>query len=84
MRLLYCKEKQKNSSEAGISIISLVVTVIVLLILAGVSLNSIVGESGVIDSTRNGVDKVVSTEDKMQNDLNALINQVDEQLSNET
>ena len=36
----------------GITIISLVVTIIVLLILAGVSISTLVGENGVVDNTK--------------------------------
>ncbi len=81
---LYCKEKQRKSSESGITIIALVVTIAVLLILAGVSITSLVGSEGVIDSTKKSVNEVVSTEDELNNNLNDLINKVDEQLSTET
>lgn len=81
---LYCKEKQRKSSESGITIIALVVTIAVLLILAGVSITSIVGSEGVIDSTRESINKVIRNEDSMQSNLNDLINEVDEQLSTET
>ena len=36
----------------GITIISLVVTIIVLLILAGVSISTLVGENGVVDNAK--------------------------------
>ena len=40
-------QKQKNK-ETGITLIALVVTIIVLIILAGVSINMLVGENGII------------------------------------
>ena len=36
----------------GITIISLVVTIIVLLILAGVSISTLVGENGIVDNAK--------------------------------
>ena len=36
----------------GITIISLVVTIVVLLILAGVSISTLVGENGIVDNTK--------------------------------
>ena len=36
----------------GITIISLVVTIVVLLILAGVSISTLVGENGVVDNAK--------------------------------
>ena len=41
----------KTKDVRGITIISLVVTIVVLLILAGVSISTLVGENGVVDNT---------------------------------
>ena len=40
-----------NLSEKGITLIALVVTIVVLLILAGVSINLVIGDNGVIKYT---------------------------------
>ena len=40
------KEKFKNSK--GITLVALVVTIIVLIILAGISINLVLGENGII------------------------------------
>ena len=42
------KTKLKNEQERGITLIALVVTIVVLLILAGISLNLVLGENGII------------------------------------
>ncbi len=42
----------KTKDVRGITIISLVVTIVVLLILAGVSISTLVGENGVVDNTK--------------------------------
>lgn len=41
-------KKLNNDKKDGITLISLVVTIVVLLILAGVSINAVVGDDGVI------------------------------------
>ena len=47
-------EKQKKS-ESGITLIALVITIIVLLILAGVSISLVVGDNGVLKQASNAV-----------------------------
>ena len=42
----------KTKDVRGITIISLVVTIVVLLILAGVSISTLVGENGVVDNAK--------------------------------
>ncbi len=41
-------KKEKNFSTSGITLVSLVVTIIILIILAGISLNATLGENGII------------------------------------
>ena len=43
--------KQKNN-KAGITLIALIVTIIVLLILAGVSINLLLGDNGIITKAK--------------------------------
>ena len=42
----------KKINNKGITIISLAVTVIILIILAGISINTIIGEDGVVESAK--------------------------------
>ena len=51
-------QKQK-SKQTGITLIALVVTIIVLSILAGVSINMIVGDNGIITSWHKNKSKKV-------------------------
>lgn len=46
------EHKKKYISQKGITIISLVVTIIILIILAGISLNLILGENGLIGKAK--------------------------------
>ena len=50
MRIL--KEKTKKKQEKGITLIALVITIIVLLILAGVSVRLALGDDGIIAETK--------------------------------
>jgi type II secretory pathway pseudopilin PulG len=47
------KKILKNSQ--GITLVALIVTIIVLLILAGVSINLVVGENGILNKAQNAV-----------------------------
>ena len=46
------RKEYENKDVRGITIISLVVTIVVLLILAGVSISTLVGENGVVDNAK--------------------------------
>lgn len=46
-------KKQKKSLEKGITLIALIITIIVLLILAGVSIGLLVGNNGILGRTQN-------------------------------
>ena len=45
--------KVKNKTKRGITLISLVVTVIVLVILAGISFIALTGQNGIIEQSAN-------------------------------
>ena len=45
-------ENMKTKETKGITLIAMVVTIIILLILAGVSLNFVLGENGIITRTK--------------------------------
>ncbi|MBR3134239.1 MAG: hypothetical protein IKG56_02115 [Clostridia bacterium] len=63
------KNKRSNVKEEGITLVALVVTIIVLLILAGVTINLALGENGLIEKTKN----VTATyKEAEENDLNML------------
>ena len=74
------KNKRKYSNQTGITLIALVVTIVVLLILAGVSINALFGNSGIIEKAKeaqNAMDKAKENDEKGINELtNWLDNQV--------
>ena len=76
------KNKRNYSNQTGITLIALVVTIVVLLILAGVSVNALFGNSGIIEKAKeaqNAMDKAKENDEKGINELtNWLDNQVNE------
>ena len=65
--------------ERGITLIALVVTIVVLLILAGVSLNAIFSENGIIKRAQDAQNKMNNAQ---ESDLNAL-NDLDKWINNQ-
>ena len=64
------KSARKNySNQTGITLIALVVTIVVLLILAGVSLNAIFSENGIIKRAKDAQNKM---DQATQNDLDSI------------
>ena len=50
------KTMQKKWKEKGVTLIALVITIIVLIILAGVAINALVGEDGIIIQAQKAKD----------------------------
>ena len=50
-------KKQKRRKEKGITLVALIVTIIVLIILAGVILNIVLDNDGIINKTKEGTEK---------------------------
>lgn len=57
-------KKLNNNKKDGITLISLVVTIVVLLILAGVSINAVVGDDRVIKSAQESTKLTEESEAK--------------------
>ena len=65
--------------ERGITLIALVVTIVVLLILAGVSINALFGDSGIINKAKDAQNRMNNAQ---ESDLNAL-NDLDKWINNQ-
>ena len=63
------KNKRNYLKERGITLIALVVTIVVLLILAGVTINALFGDTGIINRAKDAQNKM---DQAAENDLNAL------------
>ena len=78
------KENMKNTREkitkhkSGITLIALVVTIVVLLILAGVSINLVLGNNGIIAKAKDAETK---SAEASQNDLKGM-NALTEEMNN--
>ena len=73
------KTKETLKKQIGITLIALVITIVVLLILAGVSINVLFSDNGIIKSAQNAKNKINEAE---QNDL-AQINELNNWLENQ-
>ena len=76
--------KIKFKQEKGITLIALVVTIVVLLILAGVSINAVYGQDGIIEKAKDAQNKM---DQATQNDLDSidgLSNWIDSQINGTT
>ena len=74
------KNKRNYLKEKGITLIALVVTIVVLLILAGVSINAIFSENGIIKRAKDAQNRMNNAQ---ESDLNAL-NDLDEFIDDAT
>ena len=52
----------KRKKQSGITLVALVVTIVVLLILAGVSINLVLGENGLITQAKDAREQTKSAE----------------------
>lgn len=67
--------------ERGITLIALVVTIVVLLILAGVSINALFGNSGIIEKAKEAQSKMDKATENDQKEINELTNWIDNQVN---
>ena len=70
----------RKKNEKGITLVALVVTIVVLLILAGISINLVLGDNGIVKKAQDAKTK---TEEASENDLkgmNALIDEMNNAL----
>ena len=72
------KKKELKNSNRGITLVALVVTIVVLLILAGITLTYVFGENGIfklVQDAKDKTDQAKLDEQEYFNDLNNTINQ---------
>lgn len=63
--------------EVGITLTSLVVTIIILLILAGVTLNTVLRENGLLQKARLAVEKYKEAEEQEQSSMQNIVEQIE-------
>ena len=76
--------KTKIKQEKGITLIALVVTIVVLLILAGVSVNALFGNSGIIEKAKEAQNAMNMAKENDEKGINELTNWLDNQINGTT
>ena len=71
------KNKIKVTQEKGITLIALVITIVILIILATVTLNVVIGENGLIEKTKYAKDLYANSAVAEEQGINDLIAQMD-------
>ena len=74
------KNNTKRHTEKGITLIALVVTIIILLILAGITINMLLGENGIIRTAQEAKNTWENAVTNEQEGLNNLMNELNEEL----
>lgn len=74
---------KKYSNDNGITVISLVVTIVVLLLLVAVVLNAIFSDKGIIQKARDSKNKIDQATQKDEESLNDLDNWIDSEIKDE-
>ena len=73
--------RRNYSNQTGITLIALVVTIVVLLILAGVSINALFGDSGIINKAKDAQNKMDKAVENDQKGINELSNWLDSKIN---
>lgn len=72
------------NKNKGITLIALVITIIVLLILAAITINMVIGNNGIIEKAQEAQKKQEAAEKDEQNKLNTLGNKIDQYVKDES
>ena len=75
------KENFRKNNQIGITLIALVVTIVILLILTGVTINMLLGENGIIRTAQEAKNTWENAIAKEQEELNNLTNELNEELT---
>ena len=78
------KNKRNYLKENGITLIALVVTIVVLLILAGVSISALFGDSGIIDRAKEAQSETNKATERDKKEIKELSNWLDSKINKAT
>ena len=73
-----CKIFKKGNKQSGITLVALVVTIVVLLILAGISIRLVLDNNGIINKAGEGKEKYGQAKENEQTDLDNALDWIDE------
>ena len=68
----------------GVTLIALVVTIVILIILTGVSMSMVLGENGLFTQAKNATNKMASAEANTQEAIKELENEIDQNINGTT
>ena len=71
------KKKKLKKGNEGITLVALVVTIVVLLILAGISLNLVLGENGIVTRAQDARDKTAQAKVNTEKAINTLTDEME-------
>ncbi len=71
-------------NQRGITLVALVVTIIILIILAGVSINMVVGDNGIITQAQRAARETANVTIASEDQMNALVEELKQHLINES
>ena len=77
-------ERRNYTNQTGITLIALVVTIVVLLILAGVSINALFGDSGIIDRAKEAQNETNQATEREKKEIKELSNWLDSKINGTT
>jgi len=69
-------EKKITKHKSGITLVALVVTIVVLLILAGVSINLVLGDNGIVKKAQDAKTKTAEDQENMLKGMNQLADEI--------
>ena len=73
-----CAQKEKLASERGITLLALILTVVIMIILAGVTINVTLGDGGLIDQAQHAAEVTINSTKAEQEQLDDLVSQLNE------
>ena len=72
-----CRIFRKENKQSGITLVALVVTIVVLLILAGISINLILQNNGIVSKAEEGREKYGQAKENEQTDMDSVVEWID-------
>ena len=75
------KNKIKSKNEIGITLIALIITIIILLVLAGVTINLTIGENGIFRAAQNAGKNYMEAQDRELEEIANFTNALSDILS---
>ena len=74
-------KNQEQKNEKGITLVALVVTIVVLIILAGITLSLVLGQNGIVNKAKEARDKTQADQLNTEIAMNSLYNEMEETIS---